>query len=167
MHRGTNSTIIALIPKNATPCKMQDFRPISLCTVMYKCISKILASRLQHILPSLIDKSQSAFIQGRQISDNILVAQELFRGYNRNSGSPQCAIKVDLFKAFDSINWNCLFAVMEAMDFPVQFLKWIKACVCTYYVLCKDQWGYHWLFQRREGVKTRETPFLLIFLPWS
>lgn len=58
---------------------MQDFGPISLC--MYKCISKIIVFRLKKVLPSIVDIAQSAFIPGSSISDNILLAQELFRGY--------------------------------------------------------------------------------------
>lgn len=101
---GVNSTLIALIPKMVAPTKMQDFRPISLCTFLYKCISKIIAYRLKKIMHSIVDISQSAFIPGRSISDNILLAQELFRGYDRETGVPKCALKIDLHKAFDSIH---------------------------------------------------------------
>ncbi|XP_074346531.1 uncharacterized protein LOC141685321 [Apium graveolens] len=75
---GINSTLISLIPKVDSSTRMADFLPISLCTVMYKCISKIIASRLKLIMPTVIDIAQSAFIPGRSISDNILLAQELF-----------------------------------------------------------------------------------------
>lgn len=108
-----NSTFISFIPKTVSPTKMQDFRPISLCTVMYKCISKIIASRLKKILPSIVKKAQSAFIPGRSISDNILLAQELFHGYDRDTGASKCALKIDLHKAFDSLNWNFILAVLH------------------------------------------------------
>ena len=85
MHASTNSTCIALIPKTATAKNMSDLRPISLLNIPYKCISKILANRLKLVLPDIIDRSQSAFIKGRSISDNILLAQELFRGYDRET----------------------------------------------------------------------------------
>ncbi|XP_074336862.1 uncharacterized protein LOC141674037 [Apium graveolens] len=83
--QGINSTLISIIPKVDSPTKMSDFRPISLCTVMYKCISKILAARLKLVMPSIIDIAQSSFVPGRSISDNILLAQELFRGYDRDT----------------------------------------------------------------------------------
>lgn len=102
--RGFNSTYIALILKIKTPACMNDFRPISLCTIVYKCISKILSSRLKLIMSSLVNKAQSAFIPGRSISDNILLAQELFRGYGRKHSSSRCALKLDLQKAFDSVS---------------------------------------------------------------
>lgn len=79
---GVNATAIALILKTENPFIMLDFRPISCCNTIYKCIAKILANRLKSVLPSLIDHAQAAFISGRSISDNILLAQELFRNYH-------------------------------------------------------------------------------------
>ena len=69
-----NATIVALVPKCSNPNNMRDFRPISCCSVVYKCITKILANRLQKHLPCLIGKNQSAFTKGRSILDNIFMA---------------------------------------------------------------------------------------------
>lgn len=95
---GTNACSIALIPKEKHPTSMNDFRPISCCNTTYKCISKILARRIKGVLPSLISPSQTAFIPGRLIGYNILLAQEMFRDYHRNIHPPRCALKVDLKK---------------------------------------------------------------------
>ena len=131
MHASTNSTAIALIPKSANVNKMTDFRPISLLNIPYKCISKILADRMKLVLPDLIDQSQSAFIKGRSISDNILLAQELFRGYGRETGTSKCALKLDLHKAFDSVDWNFIISMLLKLKFPPLFVTWIKACITT------------------------------------
>lgn len=77
MLKESNATAIALIPKVTNPSSMSDFRPISCCNTIYKCISKILAARLKLTLPGLVSKSQAAFVPGRKIGDNILLAQEL------------------------------------------------------------------------------------------
>ena len=71
-----NHTHIVLIPKFKNHVKMSGFRPISLCNVIYKIIAKVLANRLKQVLPQIIASTQSAFILGRFIIGNVLVAYE-------------------------------------------------------------------------------------------
>ncbi|KAL8119929.1 hypothetical protein AgCh_017161 [Apium graveolens] len=152
MHSLHNSTFIALIPKIQTPTQMIHFPPISLCTIFYKCVSKILASRLKTVLPSLIDVAQSAFILGRVISDNFLLAQELFRGYDRVTGALRCALKIDLHKAFDSLQWNFVLASLDNMGFNSTFISWIKACICTPKFSMKLYGIVHGYFAGAQGI---------------
>lgn len=84
-----NSTIVALVPKIPNPSKVGNFRPISCCNTIYKCIARILARRLQVALPYLIDPFQSGFVKGRRIADNIFLTQELMKGYHTSSSSPR------------------------------------------------------------------------------
>ena len=110
---------------------MKEFRPISCCSVVYKCITKILTNRLKKILPTVIGKTQSAFIHGRSIVDNRLMAQEIVRGYGRTILSARCAMKIDLQKAFDSLDWEFLLKVLSALKIPSLFISWIRSCITT------------------------------------
>lgn len=114
-----NKTIITLIPKVDKPSNLTDLRPISLCNVIYKIISKVLANRLKPILQKLIALNQSAFLQGRLISDNILLAGDLMNQIHlsRAGRKKLAAFKVDFAKAFDKISWDFIAATMERMKF--------------------------------------------------
>ena len=110
---------------------MNDYRPISCCNLIYKCISSILASRIKAILPNLINKAQSAFVPGRHISDNILLAQELLWNYHWSDTKPRCALKVDILKAYDSVRWSFLTTLLHKLRFPPRFIGWIHECITS------------------------------------
>ena len=98
MASGLNYTNICLIPKTTRPNEMSQFRPISLCNVSYKIISKVLCQRLKKVLPDMISETQSAFVAGRHISYNIMIAQEMFHALRtKPSGrNKRMAIKTDM-----------------------------------------------------------------------
>lgn len=100
-----NHTFITLIPKKKQPQTIVDYHLISLCNVLYKIVSKTIANRLKAALPSLISKSQSAFIPGRQIIDNILVAYEVFQFLKRKKNGKHdfMSLKLDMSKAYDRV----------------------------------------------------------------
>jgi len=129
--KGINSTILALIPKKKEAKEMKDYRPISCCNVLYKVISKIIANRLKLVLPKFIVGNQSAFVKDRLLIENVLLATEIVKDYHKDSVSSRCALKIDISKAFDSVQWKFLINVLEAMNFPPEFTHWITLCITT------------------------------------
>ncbi|XP_039067947.1 uncharacterized protein LOC120213999 [Hibiscus syriacus] len=123
-----NSTIIALVPKITNHSKVKDYRPISCYSVVYKAITKILVKRLTNMLPKIITLNQTTFVKGRNIIDNTLLAQDLVKGYGKKSISPRCAIKIDLQKAFYSLDCGFISSILKAIELPHKFIAWIEAC---------------------------------------
>ncbi|GJS48187.1 RNA-directed DNA polymerase, eukaryota, reverse transcriptase zinc-binding domain protein [Tanacetum coccineum] len=126
-----NATIIALVPKVEVPNKVSEFRPIACCNVIYKSISKILTNRIKTDLQKVVNINQSAFIPGRHIQDNILIAQELLKGYQRKKGAKRCALKIDIQKAYDTVSWDFLENIMIKFGFHPVMVNWIMTCVKT------------------------------------
>ncbi|XP_074315716.1 uncharacterized protein LOC141651925 [Silene latifolia] len=136
MPKVDNSTLLVLVPKMETPLTVKDFRPIGCCTTFYKVISKILANRLKQVLDSIVGPEQAAFVADRDIFDNIMLAHELVSKYGRAYLTPRCLLKVDIRKAFDSVNWTFLKDCMLYLHFPSAFVDWIMACITfPYYSL--------------------------------
>lgn len=131
MLREINTTMIALIPKNQTPSKVTDYRPIACCNVLYKCISKIITERMKSSLGKLVGYNQCAFIPNRHIQDNILLSQELLKGYERKDGPKRVAMKIDIQKAYDTVNWKFLEAILNGFGFHEIMVNWILKCVTT------------------------------------
>ena len=124
MLRNVNFTHIALIPKTKSPESLSQFRPISLCNVIYKTISKVLANRLKVILPSIISDSQSAFVPGRLITDNIMVAFETlhYMKTKRQGRTTHMAAKLDMSKAYDRVEWRYLEDLTLKMGFHASWV---------------------------------------------
>ena len=109
-----NYTHIALIPKKLVPLIPVNYWPISLCNVIHKLIAKCLANRLKPHLPDYIHPSQQAFIEGRHISNNIIIAQEIIHSFALTSWKDQAfMLKIDLAKAFDRLEWNFIVAALN------------------------------------------------------
>ncbi|CAN0904410.1 LINE-1 retrotransposable element ORF2 protein [Linum grandiflorum] len=133
MLKNINHTIIALLPKVKNPNSMAQLRPISLCQVLYKIISKILANRLAKLLPHIIGAHQIGFLRERRITYNIIVAHEImhFLKRKRHDRKLYMALKLDMEKAYDRLEWDYLFEAMSRLGFHNKFTSWIKACVTS------------------------------------
>ncbi|WCJ35671.1 DNAse I-like superfamily protein [Euphorbia peplus] len=127
-----NDTLITLIPKVGCPESLSQFRPISLCNVAYKAISKCIVNRIKPFLPDIVSPMQSSFVPGRQITDNIILLQEVIgtmrkRYLRKNS----MVLKLDLEKAYDRISWSFLRDTLIEVGMPNGLVNVIMECVTS------------------------------------
>ncbi|XP_074300371.1 uncharacterized protein LOC141631626 [Silene latifolia] len=122
----SNNTIITLVLKVDIPETLMQYRPIACCNTLYKCISKVICNRLSTILPDIVSPSQGAFIKGRDIVGNIFIYQDLIKMYKRKTYSPRVLMKIDLQKAYDSVEWAFVSDLLMALGFPAQFIKLVS-----------------------------------------
>uniref|UniRef100_A0A803PAC6 Reverse transcriptase domain-containing protein n=1 Tax=Cannabis sativa TaxID=3483 RepID=A0A803PAC6_CANSA len=128
-----NTTLITLIPKVKNPTVLTEYRPISLCSIVYKIISKSIANKLKLVLNNLISPNQSAFFPGHLISDNIIIAQEVAHSIKLRTRGRKgwMAVKLDMAKAFDRVEWAFIAAILSKFLFPQRFINLILACLST------------------------------------
>lgn len=130
---GLNATTIILILKKRNPEKLTEYRQISLCDVLYRCVSKVLANRLKHILHSVISDSQSAFILRRLISDNVMAAHEVYHYLKRKirGVGRVAALELDMAKAFDQVEWEFLSFMLKELGFTEHWIKLVNMYIST------------------------------------
>ncbi|CAM8877661.1 unnamed protein product [Rhodiola kirilowii] len=133
LNSAVNETLIVLIPKVHKVERVEDLRPISLCNVIMKIITKVLANRLKTILPTIISPSQSAFIKGRLITDNIIVAHEVAHFIKGRNAQKKgfLSLKLDLSKAYDRVEWHFVKEMMLKMGFAEAWVNKIMLCIST------------------------------------
>lgn len=120
--KALNSTFIALVPKHQKASRVDQFRPISLYNVTYETISKILACRLKIHLNHCISPYQMAFVFDRNIHHNSIISHELMHHiHNKKGNKGLMAIKVDLAKAFDRVEWHLLICILKNLGFSSKF----------------------------------------------
>lgn len=120
----SEASITLLLKKDKDPLLCNSYRPISLLNVDFKILAKVLASRLQSIMPTLINSDQTGFISGRHSSSN---TRKLFNIlYSSPTDSPELILSLDAEKAFDRVEWEYLFYVLNKFGLSSGFVEWIK-----------------------------------------
>jgi len=120
--RELNHILLTLVPKIQKASSLSEYRPIACCNQLYKFITKVMSNRLKQVIGELISGNQNAFLLGRNINDCTSLAHELARDFKKKGGGVKAGIKVDLKKAFDIVNRNFMYFIMQNMGLP---MKWI------------------------------------------
>lgn len=127
-----NKTIVTLIPKVDKHDNPKSFRPIGLCNVSYKVVTKTMTTRLKEVMKEVVGPNQSSFVPSRQIIDNIIVYQEVLNTMRRiKSGCGLMAIKIDLEKAYDRLSWDFIRDTLLEVGLGVEWTRNIMTCVET------------------------------------
>lgn len=125
-----NNTLLVLIPKVQNSERITQFRPISLFSVVYKILTKTLVQRLRPLMSKVVSLHQFSFIPGCDISDNIVVAQEVIHSLKHFSGSKRgMVLKIGLEKAYDRISWDFLRDTLVLVGFSSMIVNVIMNCV--------------------------------------
>ena len=163
-----SNTLISLIPKVQNPSSLRDYRPISCANVIYKCITKILARRIKMVLPDLVGREQTAFVPGRRAADSILLTHELMHLYQSRRLPARCMLKVDLMKAFDSVDWHYLRLLLQAYGFPASMICSIMECVTSVRYSIQINGEMVGFFPGTRGLRQGDplSPYYLL-LSWS
>lgn len=121
-----NSLIIGLIPKVPKAIHIENFHPIIVANFKFKIITKILADHLGYIALKLISSQQCGFVRGRRIMDYIGVTFECVNLLHKKAHSGNLVLKMDVRKAFDTLDWDFLLEVLKAFGFCEKFIEWIR-----------------------------------------
>ena len=127
-----NRTHIVLIPKIQGPETLANYRPISLCNTVYKIITKVIVARLRPLLDKLVSPLQTAFIPGRKGVDNAIIVQEIIHTLSKKKGRVgYMAIKIDLEKAYDKLEWNFIRDSLIRANLPTDLIDIIMSCISS------------------------------------
>ena len=158
-----NSNTLVLIPKTPNADTIDQFRPIAIANFKHKIITKILADKLSQILPNIVSQEQRAFIHGRNIKDCICLTSEAINLMQAKTFGGNLAMKVDIGKAFDTLDWGFLLKLLKAFGFNTIFCDWIKVILESAYISISINGKKRGYFKCKRGVRQGDPLSSLLF----
>ncbi|GAU46322.1 hypothetical protein TSUD_401930 [Trifolium subterraneum] len=160
---GFNSNIFALLPKTPDASSIYHYRPIAMANFKSKVISKIIADRLASILPSIVSEEQKGFIHDRNIKDCLCIASQATNLLQNKSYGGNLALKIDITKAFGTLDWSFLLKVLNFFGFNEVFCKWILTILHSAYLSVSINGKSHGFFKCSRGVRQGDPLSPLLF----
>jgi hypothetical protein len=158
-----NANTLVLIPKIPNADMIEHYRPIALANFKFKIISKVLADRLAEILPFIISKEQRGFVKGRNIKDYIALASEAINVLDKKTFGGNLALKIDVSKAFDTLSWDFLLAVLQRFGFNSTFIHWINSILHLAKISISINGVHEGYFNCNRGVRQGDPLSPLLF----
>ncbi|KAL0416833.1 UNVERIFIED_CONTAM: hypothetical protein Slati_3515200 [Sesamum latifolium] len=147
------ATTISLIPKTDCPAFWSEYRPISLCNVTNKICTKLMTITLGRVLSKVLALSQSGFVPGRLLSDNVLLAQELIHSLESRRPDANVIFKLDMAKAYDRVSWEFLYHVLQQKGFPQCWINLVANVVSNYWFSVMVNGEHAGFFHSTRGLR--------------
>lgn len=158
-----NSTAISLIPKVIGADQLSQFRPISLCTTVYKVMARLLKRKLKLCVSEIVQRNQVGFVQDRLLCENVLLASELVKDFHAQGPTSRGCLKIDISKAYDNLSWDFLFKVLGALELLDKFIEWLKQCVTSPSYSIAINGELHGFFPGKKGLRQGDPISSLFF----
>ncbi|XP_026378142.1 uncharacterized protein LOC113272535 [Papaver somniferum] len=164
--KGLNSNFLVLLPKSQSPKQPNQFRPIGLSNFSFKVFTKILSMRMASLMNKLVSSQQVAYIKGRSIHEQVLLASELVNEMKKKRRGGNFSLKLDITQAYDSVRWVFLFKVFQQYGFSLAWCDWLKELLSSTKISVMVNGGPNGFFSMHRGLNQGDplSPILFVFM---